>query len=317
MPAVSLIVPVYNVENYLRECLASLCAQTFSDFEVICVDDGSTDGSAAVLDEFAARDGRFQIIRQVNAGQGAARNRAIDLARGTYVEFVDADDALVPDALETLVKLAESRRLDHIVFSADVFADGAECVVSSARLEQMRKAYPIPVDLVGRTMTGPEAFRELVTRGAFFVSPCLRFIRRDVLADGSVRFAEGLFLEDTFFTPFAVLESKAVELLDRRLYRRRLHGSSTMTDPARAVRRASDARKIWRLVDDRFTRRGDVGVLRAAERRFTAEIYRGFLVQDAMARTGLVESVRRLFCAVSDMGVMFAAKYVKRALLKR
>ena len=106
MALFSVIIPVYNVAPYLRECLGSVRAQTFRDWECVCVDDGSTDGSAAILDEYAAKDPRFRVIDQQNAGEGAARNTALDsLANGSLTEdgvlwFVDADDALHPLALE-------------------------------------------------------------------------------------------------------------------------------------------------------------------------------------------------------------------------
>ena len=93
MPFFSIIIPVYNVAPYLRECLDSLLAQTFADWEAICVDDGSIDGSGAILDEYAARDRRFMVIHQTNAGVSAARNAGIDAARGKYVTFLDGDDA--------------------------------------------------------------------------------------------------------------------------------------------------------------------------------------------------------------------------------
>ena len=90
-PAISIIIPVYNVAPYLRECLDSVLAQTFADWEAICVDDGSTDGSSAMLDEYAAKDKRFRVIHQPNAGVSAARNRALNEATGELLCFLDAD----------------------------------------------------------------------------------------------------------------------------------------------------------------------------------------------------------------------------------
>ena len=106
-PFFSIIIPVYNVAPYLRECLDSVIAQTFTDWEVICVDDGSTDESGVILDEYAKRDKRFKVVHQENAGVSAARNVALDLIQsssydGGYVWFVDSDDAIHPNALEFL-----------------------------------------------------------------------------------------------------------------------------------------------------------------------------------------------------------------------
>lgn len=99
MPFFSIIIPVYNVAPYLRECLDSVLAQTFTDWEAICVDDGSTDGSGTILDEYTARDPRFRVIRQPNAGVSAARNKGLKKALGEWIWFIDADDAIHPNSL--------------------------------------------------------------------------------------------------------------------------------------------------------------------------------------------------------------------------
>ena len=96
----SIIIPVYNVAPWLRACLDSVQTQTFADFECICVDDGSTDGSGAILDEYAARDIRFKVIHQPNGGEGAARNAGLDIAKGEWICFLDADDVLNERTLE-------------------------------------------------------------------------------------------------------------------------------------------------------------------------------------------------------------------------
>lgn len=95
---VTIIVPVYNTGAYLSPCLESLIAQTHRDLEIILVDDGSTDGSGAICDDFARRDERIKVIHQKNSGVSAARNAGLENASGTYLTFVDADDALLPYA---------------------------------------------------------------------------------------------------------------------------------------------------------------------------------------------------------------------------
>ena len=101
-PRFSIVIPVYNVAPYLRECLDSVLAQTFIDWEAICVDDGSTDGSGAILDEYAAKDKRFRVIHQKNAGVGAARNAALNVVRGVWVFLLDGDDVIRPKTLSTI-----------------------------------------------------------------------------------------------------------------------------------------------------------------------------------------------------------------------
>lgn len=102
MPKISVIVPVYNVEKYIRECVDSILVQTFTDFELILVNDGSRDNSGAICDEYAAKDKRITLIHQENQGQAAARNNAIAIAKGEWIHFVDSDDVIHPQMLEIL-----------------------------------------------------------------------------------------------------------------------------------------------------------------------------------------------------------------------
>ena len=102
MPKISVIVPVYNVEKYLHECVDSILTQTFTDFELILVNDGSQDNSGAICDEYAIKDERITVIHQKNQGQAAARNNAIAIAQGEWIHFVDSDDLIHPQMLEIL-----------------------------------------------------------------------------------------------------------------------------------------------------------------------------------------------------------------------
>lgn len=110
MPLISIIVPVYKVENYIQRCVDSILNQTFFDFELILVDDGSPDNCGAICDEYAAKDGRIRVIHQENAGQAVARNRALDIAKGEWIAFVDSDDWIHPRYLEILLGNAQKNR---------------------------------------------------------------------------------------------------------------------------------------------------------------------------------------------------------------
>ena len=122
----SVIIPVYNVEKYLRECLDSVINQTLSDIEIICINDGSTDKSLGILKEYAEKDSRIKIITQENQGQGVARNNAIEAAQGEYLVFVDPDDFLDSEALEVINKSFSDSAVDIIQFDYLVCSeDGA------------------------------------------------------------------------------------------------------------------------------------------------------------------------------------------------
>ena len=114
-PLISVIIPVYNVAPYLERCLDSVAAQTWENLEVWLVDDGSTDGSLALCEARAEQDSRFRVLRQANAGVSAARNRGMDHASGQYLQFVDGDDFLPPDATENLVRTAAATGADLVV----------------------------------------------------------------------------------------------------------------------------------------------------------------------------------------------------------
>ena len=107
MPEVSVIIPVYNMEQFLEDCLNSVLAQTFTDFEIVIVNDGSTDRSAAIVEQIAAKDNRFVILHQENMGLSEARNTGIKAARGNWITFVDSDDMLAPTFLQKLLDAAK------------------------------------------------------------------------------------------------------------------------------------------------------------------------------------------------------------------
>lgn len=123
MKSITLIIPVYNGERYLSPLLESVIAQTFEDWDCICVDDGSTDGSAKILDSYARKDQRFKIINQLNGGCGTARNTAIKYADSRYIMFADQDDLLHPQAFEIAFKHAERANADCLCFGFSRFKD--------------------------------------------------------------------------------------------------------------------------------------------------------------------------------------------------
>lgn len=120
-PKVSIIVPVYNVERYLAQCLESLAGQTLSDIEILCLDDGSTDASSQMLDEFAGKDSRFRVYHRENSGVANTRNAGIDLAQGDYILFVDSDDYVAKRTCEVLVATADREGADIVVFGGKTF----------------------------------------------------------------------------------------------------------------------------------------------------------------------------------------------------
>ena len=117
MPAISIIIPIYNVEKYLRRCLESVQNQTFQDWEAICVNDGSPDNSADIVREFAARDARFKLVNKENGGLSDARNAGMAVASGEYILYLDSDDFIHPQTLEITHHMAVRDGSDMVAFT--------------------------------------------------------------------------------------------------------------------------------------------------------------------------------------------------------
>lgn len=124
MPEISIIVPVYKVEVYLKDCIESLLVQTFRDIEIILVDDGSPDSCGNICDEYAKKDSRIRVVHQENAGLSCARNKGVDVARGRFLCFVDSDDMVTPQYCQRLYDLLKDTSYDFSVCGAYRFEDG-------------------------------------------------------------------------------------------------------------------------------------------------------------------------------------------------
>lgn len=177
-PRVSVLVPICNVERYLAQCLDSLVAQTFADFEVICINDGSTDDSRAIIQRYLDADERFRVIDKPNSGYGASMNLGLDAARGTYVAILESDDFYEPQALQKLVAAAQEN--DSDVVKADFWLFWSEPA-------QRRELFHI-VDAAqaGRTL------RPLEDPAIFFRKPSIwsALYRRSLLVERGIRFLE-------------------------------------------------------------------------------------------------------------------------------
>ena len=128
MPAISIIIPVYNTKIYLKKCLDSVINQTFKDIEIICIDDGSTDGSLDILQSYAKQDKRFVILKQEHKGAGEARNNGMNIAKGKYIQFLDSDDWFELNMLENMYNNAEKYSTDILVCSSRKVDDSGNII---------------------------------------------------------------------------------------------------------------------------------------------------------------------------------------------
>lgn len=210
MSRLSLVVPVYNVENYLDACLESLTEQTFSDIEIICVNDGSTDCSRDLLKRWAERDARIRVIDKPNGGPSSARNMGLEIASGDIVCFPDADDRMLPQACERIISIM--RETD-----SDVMTFGAIWVPKKGVEPWLRKALS-PRDAIYEGFSPDLLFKEN-TRPFAWRTAC----RLSMLRTHNIRFEETLDLGEDQVFQFAIYpRSKRTVLSSERLYEYRV-----------------------------------------------------------------------------------------------
>lgn len=224
--AISIVVPVYNGERYLKECLDSVLGQPFEQWQMICIDDGSTDQSSRILGEYAEKDRRIRVIRQENRGLSAARNAGIQAAQGKYLQFLDCDDRLAPGALKTLFEQAERQRLDIVYYDGETFFD--EDIKDDGQFVVYRELYTAKAD-VPEPVTGLQMFRLLYEAKSYRASACLQMLRRDFLEETGILFYEGILYEDNIFTLKTMTKARRASYCHQALYQRRMHAESIVT----------------------------------------------------------------------------------------
>jgi glycosyltransferase involved in cell wall biosynthesis len=211
MVAISVIIPVYNVEDYLAQCLDSICNQTFRDIEIICVNDGSTDHSPDILTQYSLKDERISIINQHNQGLAASRNNGLKIAKGEYVYFIDSDDYLEFDALERLYDSIVSNDSDMVLFKFQTVDDYHN--VHKRGVEFKIDKIFGDIDYANFTFTYKDVKRH-VMNSAF--SACLKLYKRDFIADAS--FPIGLNFEDVPVHVKLMLEAQRLSFVPESFY---------------------------------------------------------------------------------------------------
>ena len=222
-PEVSVIIPVYNTERYLRECLDSVVNQTLRDIEIICVDDGSTDGSPEILREYQAKDERITILRQEKSNAGAARNLGLSIAAGEYLSFLDSDDFFELEMLEHMVACAKNRDADIVVCEIIVYYEDA-C-----------EAVPVKWHIRKELLPKKTVFSFCdIKRNAFrciMPFPWAKLIKRDTVIKNGLRFQSQPVYNDAVFVYSAMLFAKRMTVLEEYLvYNRRRSVKNSITD---------------------------------------------------------------------------------------
>lgn len=223
IPKVSVIIPVYNTEKYVRQAVESILLQTLKDIEIIIVNDGSTDGSMTILEELAAQDERIKLFSQENQGQSVARNFALQKVGGKYLYFMDSDDYLENDALELCFEKAESNNLDFVLFDAEILnpQDTTAINITYQRTQIINEE---------SIYTGSELLNLFIHKYIFTPSPCLNFIKTSFLKHINLSFYPGIIHEDQLFTCQLYLNANKVMCIAKPFFKRRFRANSTMTN---------------------------------------------------------------------------------------
>lgn len=206
MPKVSVIIPVYNVEKYLRQCLDSILNQTLREIEIICVDDGSTDSSYDILQEYAKKDSRFVILKQQNAGAGIARNTGMKIAKGTYLSILDSDDYFELDMLEKAYLQCEKYNADMCVFRSDRFdslTGKTEPIPWTIKQNVLPKTIPFSSEAIY-----PYIFQ--IFNGWAWD----KLYRREFVEQTGLKFQGLRSTNDAFFVFMATVQAQAITIVD-------------------------------------------------------------------------------------------------------
>ena len=238
MCKISVIVPVYNVENYLKESLNSLLKQTFKDFEIICINDGSTDNSQEILEQFSKIDKRVKLINKTNEGCGSARNKGLSLANGEYVYFFDPDDYIREDTLERLYTNAKNNDSDMVI----------------SQIAWVREGEPVNYNIPGFDFENIftdvdyedftfnyEDIKEYVLNS--YYAPWTKLYKRDFISKNNFKFHEKLAYDDVPFHVETIIKAEKISFIPEAFYHYRISNPTSVNKiPSNTV----DIFRIWR-----------------------------------------------------------------------
>ena len=238
-PLISVIMPVYNVEKFLPDCLESLLNQTYRDIEIICVNDGSSDNSPEVLNAYAQKDKRIVVINKVNGGAASARNLGLSKAQGEYVFFMDSDDRMSPECLQSLVDELRQNKVDMACLN-DICS-----FYSNGRIEKQQM-------LVSFSTGVHEISDKLIQM--LWVVPWGKLYYRQTLLDWKLKFPEGYIYEDEFFHHALLPHMKKIVVSSRGTYFYRQWENSVMS--SKKLRSGRDNLYIFQKIYEYFEQEG-------------------------------------------------------------
>lgn len=226
MIKISIIIPCYNVEKYIKECLDSILMQELKEFEIICINDGSTDNTLEILNSYKEKYSNIKIINQSNKGLSTARNVGMKYAEGKYIYFVDADDFLSNDkALALIYNEAEKNKLDVLFFSFENFTDDEEMKEKFKKHFLNKKRN----EVLDEVLTGKEMLDYFINTNQYYVTVWIQLVRKEFLLSNEIKFCDGIIYEDNLYTLELLLTATRVKCIDNILYKKRIREGSIVT----------------------------------------------------------------------------------------
>ena len=223
---ISVIIPAYNVEKYIGDCLESILRQTFSDYQIIVIDDGSTDDTKKIIKQYMSKYPYIiSLYEQENLGPSEARNTGLDVALGKYIFYVDSDDYIMEKTLERLLKISEKNNFDVLLFACQKVIMDKDII-----LRKEHWGYKTS-DLSGRK--GIEVMTELLPTRELYDVVWLQFVKQSLLEENKIRFYPGIIHEDHLYTFTVLLNSQKCGYMDEELYYYRIREKSIMTTNGR------------------------------------------------------------------------------------
>lgn len=219
---VSVVIPVYNTEKYVRQAVESVMYQSLKELEIIIINDGSTDGSLSAVEKLSNTDQRIQIYSQANQGLSIARNVGISHAHGEYIYFMDSDDLLEEDALELCYHKCKENQLDFVFFDALIFFENDIENTPALNYKHTEK-------LENKIYTGKESLKIQLQNKEYTPSVCLHFIHRNMIEKHHLLFYPRIVHEDQLFTTLLYLQSTKTAYIKRTFFHRRMRENSIMT----------------------------------------------------------------------------------------
>lgn len=222
MPKVSVIIPVYNTDQYVAKTIESILNQTLYDIEIILINDGSKDNSLSILEQYAGIDKRIRLINQDNKGLSVSRNIGIEAANGEYILFMDSDDLLDKNTLEQCYKKSQDNNLEFVFFDADAFSD------DDIDLSKMY-SYNRSGLFEDSVFNGKQLLKYQINNNLFRSSVCLMFFLRDFITKNKISFIPNILHEDEPFTFKCYYYAQRVGRIDNTFFKRRYRYNSIMT----------------------------------------------------------------------------------------